>query len=241
MGSKFKSPIADLASSSLKKVKTENSGVDPDIRGVEALNSKETGVIYSDGDEWPFEGLCEQLCMDLFSPQWEIRHGAAIGLCDIMKIHGSGAGKIVGIDLKSNTARHDAWLEDLSIRILCVLALDRFADFVGDQAVIPVRETCAMTLAVVMSLSPSSLCLRVVNEGILELLTCLDKSRGNGAWEIRHASLIALKYWMAARPDLLKDIFYSPGIGDTPALSAIIDGYFQYNSDSETRMMTFAQ
>ena len=34
------------------------------------------GVVGS-GDEWPFEGLCEQLCLDLFHAQWEIRHGAA--------------------------------------------------------------------------------------------------------------------------------------------------------------------
>lgn len=41
---------------------------------------------------------------------------------------------------------HQAWLEDLAVRLVCVLALDRFGDFVSDQVVAPVRETCAQTL-----------------------------------------------------------------------------------------------
>jgi len=28
------------------------------------------------------------------------------------------------------------WLEDLSVRLLCVLALDRFGDFVSDEVVL---------------------------------------------------------------------------------------------------------
>lgn len=43
---------------------------------------------------------------------------------------------------------HQAWLEDLAVRLVCVLALDRFGDFVSDQVVAPVRETCAQTLGV---------------------------------------------------------------------------------------------
>ena len=34
------------------------------------------------------------------------------------------------------------WLEDASIRLLCVFALDRFADFVSDQVL-----TCVLTHA----------------------------------------------------------------------------------------------
>ena len=41
---------------------------------------------------------------------------------------------------------HQAWLEDMAVRLVCVLALDRFGDFVSDQVVAPVRETCAQTL-----------------------------------------------------------------------------------------------
>ena len=37
--------------------------------------------------------ICEHLCLDLFDPAWEIRHGAGIGLRSILKAHGEGAGK----------------------------------------------------------------------------------------------------------------------------------------------------
>lgn len=31
---------------------------------------------------------------------------------------------------------HQEWLEDMALRLLCVLALDRFGDFVSDQVFI---------------------------------------------------------------------------------------------------------
>lgn len=43
---------------------------------------------------------------------------------------------------------HQAWLEDVGLRLLCVLALDHFGDFLGDQVVAPVRETCAQALGI---------------------------------------------------------------------------------------------
>lgn len=43
---------------------------------------------------------------------------------------------------------HQLWLEDLSLHLLCVLALDRFGDFISDQVVAPVRETCAQCLGI---------------------------------------------------------------------------------------------
>jgi TATA-binding protein-associated factor len=44
-------------------------------------------------NEWPFETVCEHLCMDLFDPSWEIRHGAGIGLRSVLKNQGKGAAK----------------------------------------------------------------------------------------------------------------------------------------------------
>ena len=43
--------------------------------------------------EWPFECFCAELCNDLFNPSWEVRHGAASGLREILKQHGNSAGK----------------------------------------------------------------------------------------------------------------------------------------------------
>lgn len=48
------------------------------------------------------------------------------------------------------TARHSnqQWLEDCSIRLLCVLALDRFGDFTSDQVGIcaATQQTCVYAL-----------------------------------------------------------------------------------------------
>ena len=44
-------------------------------------------------EEWPFQWICEALMNSLFHSAWEIRHGAATGLREIIKIHGGGAGK----------------------------------------------------------------------------------------------------------------------------------------------------
>lgn len=41
---------------------------------------------------------------------------------------------------------HQHRLEDIALRLLCVLGLDRFGDFVTDQVTAPVRETCAQAL-----------------------------------------------------------------------------------------------
>lgn len=43
-------------------------------------------------------------------------------------------------------SHHQSWLENVGLRLLCVLALDHFGDFLGDQVVAPVRETCAQAL-----------------------------------------------------------------------------------------------
>lgn len=42
---------------------------------------------------WPFQSICDQFVADLFNPRWETRHGAAIGLREIISCHGKGAGK----------------------------------------------------------------------------------------------------------------------------------------------------
>jgi TATA-binding protein-associated factor len=39
----------------------------------------------------------------------------------------------VGLTKAENEARHNKWLDDIAIRLLCVFALDRFGDFVSDQ------------------------------------------------------------------------------------------------------------
>ncbi|KAI9096118.1 hypothetical protein DFS34DRAFT_154547 [Phlyctochytrium arcticum] len=200
--------------------------------------------VHEDGDEWPFEGLCEQLCLDLFSPKWEVRHGAAIGLRAVLKAHGAGAGKLIGLPVAKNTAHHNAWLEDVAIRLLCVLALDRFGDYGSDQAVAPVRETAAQTLGVVMQWCDPTLCLKTINQGLLRLLDAsrdesesklVQEEHGGGrgkGWQVRHGALVGLKYWMAVRQDLLPDVFGSKIEGEeTPVFQAIIGGLRDHDDD----------
>ncbi|TPX54865.1 hypothetical protein SeMB42_g00138 [Synchytrium endobioticum] len=125
--------------------------------------------VFSSGDEWPFEGVCEQLFLDLFDASWEIRHGAAMGLRDIIKVSGSGAGMVIGTDKQTNHRRHMRWLEDAAIRLLCVLTLDRFADFVGELVVLPVVETASQTLGAIVQLCSAELALKIVNKGLILL------------------------------------------------------------------------
>lgn len=41
--------------------------------------------------DWPLESFAETLCQDLFSQKWEVRHGAATALRELVKLHGKGA------------------------------------------------------------------------------------------------------------------------------------------------------
>ncbi|KAI9495302.1 hypothetical protein BDB00DRAFT_870456 [Zychaea mexicana] len=159
--------------------------------------------------DWPFKMACEHLCMDLFDPTWEIRHGAGIGLRSILKAHGEGAGRrgmysSVGVSKEANETLHNAWLEDVAIRLLCVFALDRFADFVSDQVVCPVRETCSQTLGVVLQyMKPEGV--QRVHQTLLTLIAQDTPAfGGRSIWEVRHAGLLGLKYAVAVRKDLVE-------------------------------------
>ncbi|KAH0623625.1 hypothetical protein JD844_006574, partial [Phrynosoma platyrhinos] len=146
-------------------------------------------------NEWPLESFCEEVCNDLFNPSWEIRHGAGIGLREVLKAHGKSGGKIGDSTVEEMFQQHQDWLEDLAIRLLCVFALDRFGDFVSDEVVAPVRETCAQTLGVV---------LKYMNEdGVHKTVAILLKLLAQEQWEVRHGGLLGIKYALAIRQDLI--------------------------------------
>ncbi|KAI8381200.1 uncharacterized protein BYT42DRAFT_598127 [Radiomyces spectabilis] len=156
--------------------------------------------------DWPFKMICEHLCMDLFDPTWEIRHGAGIGLRSILKAHGQGAGKLLHMDIKKNEELHNIWLEDVAIRLLCVFALDRFADFISDQVVCPVRETCSQTLGVVLQYMQVD-AVQKVHATLLKLISQDGPAfGGRSIWEVRHAGLLGLKYTVAVRKDLVETL-----------------------------------
>ena len=80
------------------------------------------------------------------------------------------------------------------MRLLCLLSLDRFGDYVGDGVVAPVRETGAQALgASLLPLPPAAV--EAVVRAVLVLLRRKE-------WEVRHSALLALRYVLAARSAL---------------------------------------
>ncbi|SPO28928.1 related to MOT1 - transcriptional accessory protein [Ustilago trichophora] len=168
--------------------------------------------------EWPFRLVVDTLSVDLFSPTWETRHGAALGLRELLKTQGSGGGKVQLASQQDNAKMHKAWCDDMSIKLLCVFALDRLGDFVFDQVVAPVRETASQTLACLMPHMPESSILSVHNV-LLQMIrqdhaaegAATDLNAGFAAkrgkkgyvWEVRHAGLLGLKYEVVVKKDLL--------------------------------------
>uniref|UniRef100_A0A0A9X8J8 TATA-binding protein-associated factor 172 n=1 Tax=Lygus hesperus TaxID=30085 RepID=A0A0A9X8J8_LYGHE len=145
--------------------------------------------------DWPLDWLCIQLNTNLFSPQWEVRHGAGTALRHLMKTQGRCGGKSTDVAASLMEESHQSWLEDMALRLVCVLTLDRFGDFVSDQVVAPVRETCAQALGSVLDLMEKKRVIAVLKV-LLELLEQND-------WETRHGGLLGIKYLFAVRQDLL--------------------------------------
>jgi TATA-binding protein-associated factor len=92
---------------------------------------------------------------------------------------GSGRLHLSDVDAATCSAAqhsHQAWLRDASLMLLSVLVLDRFADYLGDQAAVPVREVAAQALACcAIALS------EVQTKAMLHLLVCMQ---GFGHWEV---------------------------------------------------------
>ncbi|XP_015610317.1 TATA-binding protein-associated factor 172 [Cephus cinctus] len=149
--------------------------------------------------DWPLESFAETLCQDLFSQKWEIRHGAATALRELVRLHGKGAGKSRDQTVEEMEESHRRWIVDAALRLLCVLGLDRFGDFVSDQVVAPVRETCAQALGTLLRLMPN-------DDAVMGVLAVMLKLLEHDEWEARHGALLALKYLLAVRDDLLDEI-----------------------------------
>lgn len=177
--------------------------------------------------EWPLESFAESLCQDLFSQKWEVRHGAATALRELVRLHGKGAGKSRDQTKEEMDENHRRWVEDAALRLLCVLGLDRFGDFVSDQVVAPVRETCAQALGSLLLLMPctdnsknngncdkqTKVEVKIEEDedkikegGALGVLAVVLKLLQHNEWEARHGALLALKYLLAVRDDLLDEL-----------------------------------
>ncbi|XP_037813785.1 TATA-binding protein-associated factor 172 [Lucilia sericata] len=163
-----------------------------------------TGM-WIDAVHWPLENFCARLYVDLFNAKWEVRHGAATALRELINQQAGGAGKSLNMTIEEMQHYHNLWLEDAALRLLCVLCLDRFGDFVSDQVVAPVRETCAQVLGTIVKEMDAN----KVHEIVFILRTLLKQSE----WEVRHGGLLGLKYVFVVREDLLQ-IYLPQSISD---------------------------
>lgn len=160
---------------------------------------------------WVWGGIVSILEVDLFSPAWETRHGAAMALRELLKTQGISGGMKDMVSVEENTRAHEEWCNHLAAKLLCVFVLDRFGDFVSDQVVAPVRETVSQTLASLLLHMPlrsvvhvHSILLQMIRQDFP--LPSKAKSgkvdERNHVWEVRHAGLLGIKYEVAVRSDL---------------------------------------
>lgn len=153
---------------------------------------------------WQFQGIYELLLDNLMSENWEIRHGAALGLRELVKKHAYGVSRVKGNTREENNLRNSRSLEDLASRLLTVFALDRFGDYVYDTVVAPVRESVAQTLAALLIHLDSTLSIKIFN--CLEQLVLQDPLQTglpNKIWEATHGGLLGIRYFVSIKTNFL--------------------------------------
>lgn len=155
-------------------------------------------VAAKDTKSWPFEMLCRHLVLDMFEVTWETRHGALLGLREIVRECGSTAGMMSGVSPQENQTRNAEWLEDLACRFCCLFALDRFADYVADQVVAPVRESCAQAMGTLLLHLP----IPTMRHLFDILCTLILQQKAEGAC---HGGMMGMRYLVSARPDFLSE------------------------------------
>ncbi|KAJ5534790.1 hypothetical protein N7527_001044 [Penicillium freii] len=182
--------------------------------------------IVEQGAGWPLEHMCEFLTMDIFDSNWEVRHGAAMALREVIRVQGVAAGRLDGKSRSENDALNRRWLDDLSCRLLCVLMLDRFGDYISDNVVAPIRETVGQTLGALLShLHPNSV--RAVYRCLYRIIMQTDLGLDRPVWEVCHGGMIGLRYLVAVRKDLLvNDSNMMDGV-----LEAVMKGLADYDDD----------
>lgn len=117
--------------------------------------------------EGPLSPLLSALQRLTVHSLWQSRHGALLGLKALIPLLDKATSSI------------------LCTRVAALLALDRFADYNGEQLMAPVREAAAQCLAL--------LCRQAESTGpVIGFLR--DMVEWPGAWQVRHAGLLAIRY-----------------------------------------------
>ena len=152
-----------------------------------------------EGAEWPYDRLCDFLKMDIFDSSWETRHGAAMGLREVIRVHGAGAGRVRSKNREENDTLNRQWLDDMAARLCCVLMLDRFTDYSSDTSVAPIRETIGQTLGSTLKHVPTETVYSIYR--VLNRMVTIVPDRP--IWAVCHGGMIGLRYVVAVRKDLL--------------------------------------
>lgn len=125
--------------------------IDPSKGGaVSPKAAKQSKALEVEPGCWIWDGVVKVLEVDLFSAAWEVRHGAAMALRELLRVQGKCGGMkgtsqvffsylnksdplLDGLAWTENEIAHEKWCNDLSAKFLCIFVLDRFGDFVSDQ------------------------------------------------------------------------------------------------------------
>lgn len=160
---------------------------------------------------WPFGKIFETLIVDMMDSVWEIRHGAVLGLRELLSIQAPSAGVKVelmtevlsgwAVSGKStlrdicpfkddlffqNLANNRRCLEDCCAKILELIVLDRMGDYLSYPMVAPVRETASQAFGCCLPFLPI--------ETIRQFFAIIQQMVVNRAWEVRHSGYVLLKY-----------------------------------------------
>jgi TATA-binding protein-associated factor len=137
--------------------------VDPTKGGaVNPKNDKQSKALEVRPGTWIWDGIANILEVDLFSQAWEVRHGAAMCLRELLKLQGKSGGMkgrflpsavcvisqlaLDGQTPEENDIAHERWCNNLAAKLLCVSVLDRFGDFVSDQVIKNLRYPTSTVL-----------------------------------------------------------------------------------------------
>lgn len=146
---------------------------------------------------------------NVLNATWTVRHGALLGIKSLLALSG-----VEWNDLLLAVVARDA---------LSVLVLDRFADFVGDQTVAPVRETAAQVLTLVFTQLAGN---QPARQRLWE--ASLEMAQHPEEWQVRHSGLLCVKYLSAVDAKLLM----GDGEDDSQRLLALcLEGCDDFDED----------
>ncbi|KAK5004905.1 TATA-binding protein-associated factor mot1, partial [Cryomyces antarcticus] len=149
-----------------------------------------------------------------------------MGLREIVRVHGAGAGREHGKTRAQNDLLNERWLNDLVCRLCCVFMLDRFGDYVSDNVVAPIRETAGQALGALLQHAPPNL-VRATYRILYRLVMQEDPKSATRSWQACHGGMIGMRYLVAVRNDLLlQDDAFMDGV-----LEVVMKGLGDWDDD----------